>query len=165
MNPDVSVRPSATQLLQHPSLRTKRRMRCLRIGWSNARHSFTTCLVGLMLRLLQLILLFFLPIKTLARKWRKCDSTGKPSTPLGQQRPTANGEGCFANDFSFSDGIHFCLIFLKVINFVSFSFLFFLDEVNDLSSTVLSGHGHDSTLGLKKLNDSSPLRMENQTGK
>ncbi|KAK4030399.1 membrane-associated tyrosine- and threonine-specific cdc2-inhibitory kinase isoform X2 [Daphnia magna] len=131
MSPDVSSRPSASQLLQHPLLRSRRRWRCLKLGWHNACLSFRTTLVELLFRLFQLFLLIFLPIRALARKWRKPDFGSKPSTPVFQRPQPCN----FANDYSFSD-----------------------DEVSDLSSAVISGN--DSTLG-RPLNDSSPLPQNN----
>lgn len=107
MNPNASARPSAAQLLQHPYLRSRRRWRCFKLGWSNARLSFRNNLVELLFRLFQLFLLVFLPIRTLARKWRKSDFGTKPSTPVIHRPEPCN----YVNDFSFSDGMNIFLFF------------------------------------------------------
>lgn len=152
MNPDASNRPSASQLLEHPLLRSRRRWRCLKLGWQNARLSFRANLVELFFRLFQLFLLIFLPIRALARKWRKPDFGSKPSTPVTHRPQPCN----LANDFSFSDGSTW--IAISFVNFCLIESIFFLDEVSDLSSAVISGN--DSTLG-RPLNDSSPLPQNN----
>ena len=108
MNPDAAARPSAAQLLQHPFLRSRRRWRCLRLGWRNARPSLRANLIELLFRLFQIFMLIFLPIRALARKWRKPDFGVKPSTPITQRLEPCN----FVNDFSFSDG-----------NFLNLSFI------------------------------------------
>ena len=154
MNPDAAARPSAAQLLQHPFLRSRRRWRCLRLGWRNARLSLRANLIELLFRLFQIFMLIFLPIRALARKWRKPDFGVKPSTPITQRLEPCN----FVNDFSFSDGNFLNLSFILWIIFLNFTFGIFTDEVSDLSSAVISGN--DSTLG-RPLNDSSPLPQNN----
>lgn len=100
MNPHPDARPSATQLLAHPCLRSRRRWRCLRLGMRNTRQLFHDCIVALLLRLLQFFLLVFWPLRALSRKWRKCDGS-HPTTPVVPRPGPCNDS---ANDLSFSDG-------------------------------------------------------------
>ena len=99
LNPDDNMRPSADQLLHHPLVGSRRRRRCLRLGLRKARWSIQCNVMYLVSCLFQLFLLIFIPIRTLARKWRKTDYV-QPSTPIRSALCT------YANDFSFSDGIH-----------------------------------------------------------
>jgi len=110
LNPNDNVRPSAVQLLHHPLVGSRRRRRCLRLGLRKAKWSIQCNFMHLISCLFQLFLLIFIPIRALARKWRKTDYV-QPSTPVRSALCT------YANDFSFSD-----------------------DEVSELSSTVLSGN-------------------------
>ena len=115
MSPNPEVRPSARLLLDHPFLRSRRRLRCLRLGLRNTQQWLFTSAIRIFSYLLQLFLMLFFPIRALARKWRK-SNYNQPATPV-RSLPDKNCGKCI-NDFSFSDGnfsIHFIFNFQIVI--------------------------------------------------
>ena len=73
----------------------------VRIGWANIKTHMTASLVRIVLLLLHLLLLLLVPVRALARKWRKTNHA-QPSTPI-QSNLRVN----YIHDFSFSDGTNF----------------------------------------------------------